>query len=76
MNKDNLLNIKQCILLFGQLLKNGNTIHEAQSIVCNKFGISEWEFDYYLEIYRKNNSQYDDNENKNDLHLSIKKLKQ
>lgn len=50
-----------CLLFFGQLLANGNSINEAKKIVCDKFCISELDFGSYMKKYmeKHSNSNFD-----------------
>ncbi len=56
-----LLDINNCVLLFGKLLIDGNNINEAKKIICDKFDISELEFGNYMKSYmeKHNSSEFD-----------------
>ena len=58
---DELSDINNCVLLFGQLLADGNNINEAKKNICDKFDISELEFGNYMKIYmeKHNNIRFD-----------------
>lgn len=60
-HKDELSDINNCVLLFGQLLADGNSINEAKKTICDKFDISELEFGNYIKVYmeKHNNTQFD-----------------
>ncbi len=60
-SKDVLLDINNCVLLFGKLLIDGNNINEAKKIICDKFDISELEFGNYMKSYmeKHNSSEFD-----------------
>jgi|GEM_PF-3319201 hypothetical protein len=60
-SRDELSDIRSCVLLFGQLLAEGNHINEAKKAICDKFGISELTFGYYMKEYMEehHNSQFD-----------------
>lgn len=49
--KEDYIKIKKCVLEFGNLLTMKISIDEAKENICNRFGITEYEFLEYMRIY-------------------------
>lgn len=56
-NDDEISTINNCVLLFGKLLSNGNSINEAKKIVCDRFCLSESSLVNYIKKYLENHNR-------------------